>query len=80
MNKWYVVFDATKIAGGGVFARMSLMNDYIFIGGEMNGMLLRLKLQDHNDKSVTALRLLEYNARRLPFIVGLALKHIKKSL
>jgi len=80
INKWYVIFDATKIAHGSVFARMSLLNDYIFIGDEMNGILLRLKLQDHNDKSVTALRLLEYNARCLSFIVGLALKRFKKSL
>lgn len=79
-NKWYVIFDATKIAHDSIFARMSLLNNYIFIGDEMNGMLLRLKLQDHNDKSVTTRRLLEYNARCLSYIVGLALKQFKESL
>lgn len=76
-KKWFVTFDATKITGSNFFARMTIMNDYLFIGDEMNGMLLRLKLQDHDDKSVTALQLLEYNARFLLSITGLALKRFR---
>lgn len=77
LKKWYVTFDATKFTGSNLFARMAIMNDYIFIGDEMNGMLLRVKLQDHSDKCVTTRQLLEYNARYLISITGLALKHFK---
>jgi len=77
MKKWYVTFDTTKTTGSNLFARMAIMDDYLFIGDEMNGMLLRVKLQGHDDKSVTALQLLEYNARYLLSMTGLALKRFK---
>ena len=75
MKKWYVTFDATKITGSNLFAKMAITDDYIFVGDEMNGMLLRVKLQGDNNKSVTALQLLEYNVRYLLSITGLALKN-----
>lgn len=77
MKKWFVTFDATKFTGSNFFARMTMLDDYIFVGDEMNGMLLRVKLQGDDNKSVTALQLLEYNLRYLLSITGLALKHFK---
>lgn len=65
LNKWYLSFDVTKEIGREGFARMTMINDYMFLGGELNGFLLRVKLPIENDKPVDTTQLFETNLRCL---------------
>lgn len=63
LRKWYLVLDATQVAGSSAFTRMAVLNDYIFLGNELTGSLLRVKIPIGNDKPVTSGRILESNVR-----------------
>jgi len=59
LNRWYIAFDATKVTGSNLFARMAILDDYIFLGNEMNGALLRVKLPTDSDRPVNGLQVLK---------------------
>ncbi len=59
LTKWYITFDATEVTGSNLFARMALVDDYVFLGNEMNGVLLRAKLPTDNNRLVDTLQVLK---------------------
>lgn len=65
LNKWHLSFDVTREISHKVFARMAIIDDYMFLGGELNGVLLRVKLPIENDKPVDTTQLFETNLRCL---------------
>ena len=76
LKKWYIAFDTTKVADSNLFSRMTLADDYVFLGNELNGVLLRMKLSTNGSESIGASQLLETNLRSfLSFS-----KYIAKSL
>ncbi len=77
MAKWYVIFDATRFTDSNLSARMAIVDDYILIGDEINGMLLRIRLNSFDIKPLTVLRHLEYTSRYLFSIGKLAMRRLQ---
>ncbi|RLI44655.1 hypothetical protein DRO69_06885 [Candidatus Bathyarchaeota archaeon] len=61
LNKWQVIFDEKESSNNNFFARMAIANDYIFLGGELNGVLLRVKASLCKPRSINAFNLLKTN-------------------
>ena len=59
LNKWYITFDATKVTGSNLFARMAMVDDYVFLGNETNGALLRVKLPTDGHRPINTPQILE---------------------
>lgn len=59
LDKWYITFDATKSTDSNLFARMAILDDYIFLGNEIDGTLLRVKLPTDCDRLINGLHVLK---------------------
>jgi len=64
LSKWQVIFDEKERTGNNFFARMAIANDYIFLGGELNGVLFRVKASLCKPRSMSAFQLLRTNLSR----------------
>lgn len=65
LNKWYLSFDVTKETASNLGARMAILNDYIFVGDEANGTLIRIELPLSLNNSVNLGQMLEGNTKYL---------------
>jgi len=74
LNKWYITFDATKATGSNLFARMAMVDDYVFLGNEGDGTLLRVKLPTDDHRPINTLQILE---SYLKYLVSIAKYKIK---
>ncbi len=77
LKKWYLAFDVTKKTGSDLFGRMAIVNDHMFLGGEMNGLLLRVKLPMDNNEPIDTSQLFETN---LKCLISTAIFQIKRAL
>jgi hypothetical protein len=76
LNNWYLNFDVTKETGSNLSSRMAFLNDYVFVGGDFDGTLIRVKLPfDHSD-SINLSQMLKGNVNYLVFLAKQALRHI----
>jgi photosystem II stability/assembly factor-like uncharacterized protein len=62
LSRWYILLDATKITGSNFLARMVIINDRIFLGDELNGILLCVEIPSE-EKFLNASQILESNAK-----------------
>lgn len=63
LNKWYLVFDTTHMTGSNTFTRMTVFDDYIFLGNELNGVLLRVLVSNRDYRPMTTAEFFECNAK-----------------
>jgi len=78
LDKWYITFDVSKESSNGFFlTRMAMMNDYVFLGDEVNGALLRLKPSVHNKGSITTSQVVIFGVR---YIISIAKYGMKRFL
>jgi len=68
LKKWYLSFDVTKETGSNLGARMAVLDDYIFIGDEANGVLIRIRLPSNPDESINLGQILRGNISYLTFL------------
>jgi len=52
LNKWYFDLDVTRVTRSNLGARMAVLSDYLFVGDEANGTLVRAKLPFDSNISV----------------------------
>jgi photosystem II stability/assembly factor-like uncharacterized protein len=64
LSKWQMIFDERISTDDNFFARMAIANDYIFLGGELKGVLLRVKASLCKPRSMSAFQLLRTNLSR----------------
>ena len=76
LKEWYVTFDATKVTGSNLFSRMALADEYIFLGNELDGVLLRVKLPIDDSRPINVSQLLKTNLKSLISIS----RHMVKSV
>jgi len=76
LSKWYLSYDVTKETGSNLGARMVILNDYVFVGDESNGTLIRIGLPLNNNNPINMLQILEGNMNFLAFLA----KYLLKSL
>lgn len=74
LNNWHIAFDATKREKSNLFLRMAMLGGYIFLGDEIDGVLLGVKLPSNSRGSTNTCRLLQSN---LEFSILLAKYKIK---
>lgn len=65
LERWFMNCDVTQKTGSNLFTRMAMSNDYTFLGNELNGVLLRVKLPIDDDGPINLSQLLEFNFRSL---------------
>ena len=78
LNNWYMTFDVTNKTGSNSFARMAMVNDYAFLGNELNGVLLRAKLPIDDHKPISTPQFLKINLKYLISITKHKIKHVLK--
>ena len=76
LNRWYLSFDVTRDTGSNLGARMAVLNDYLFVGDEANGTLIRAKLPLDSNVSVNLRQKLKGNMNYLAFLAKYAIRRI----
>jgi Ca2+-binding RTX toxin-like protein len=62
-EKWYINFDATKVAGSTLFSRMAAADKFFFLGNELYGILLRADIPLDDGRPIGTLELLKTNVK-----------------
>lgn len=78
LNKWHLSLDVTAASRSNLGARMTILDDYAFVGDEANGTLIRTRLPHDSDVSINRRQVLRGNVKHLFVMANHALRRIRR--
>lgn len=79
-SKWYA-FDITERANSNSFARMTMLSEYMFLGDELKGVLLRWRLPIRDNGTIGRSQMLVINMKCIPSMIRRRIKGtLKRSI
>lgn len=76
LNKWYLSLDITRETRSNLAARMAVLGDYVFVGDEANGTLVRANLQFDSNLSIDLRQVLKGNMNYLASLAKYVIERI----
>lgn len=76
LNNWYITFDVTGEAGGNIFTRMAIVDDFVYLGDELNGALICAKLPAEDNEPINRLQVVEFGLKYLILMARYGIRRI----
>ncbi|UCC32936.1 MAG: hypothetical protein JSW53_03840, partial [Candidatus Bathyarchaeota archaeon] len=76
LNQWHLNFDLTHETGSKFVARMAVLNDFIFLGDELNGALFQEKMPTQQTRPIDKAKTIEFGLKYLISMANYGIRRI----